>query len=52
MTEPDFEGARTYALMRLAQELPETVTYHSVHHTRDDVVPTVERLALAEGRQR
>jgi uncharacterized protein len=49
MTEPDFEGARTYALMRLAQELPETVTYHSVHHTRDDVVPTVERLALAEG---
>ncbi|MGQ9829369.1 MAG: HD domain-containing protein [Roseiflexus sp.] len=49
MTKPDFEGARAYALKRLAQELPQTVTYHSIQHTRDDVVPTVKRLALAEG---
>lgn len=49
MTEPDFEGARAYALARLARELPETVTYHSLQHTRDDVVPAAERLAHAEG---
>lgn len=49
MTEPDFEGARSYALMRLNKELPEKVTYHSLQHTRDDVVPAAERLALAEG---
>jgi uncharacterized protein len=49
MTEPDFEGARAYALMRLASELPETVRYHSLQHTRDDVVPAAERLAHAEG---
>ncbi|MCS6939065.1 MAG: HD domain-containing protein [Roseiflexaceae bacterium] len=49
MTEPDFEGARAYALARLAKELPETVTYHSLQHTRDDVVPAAERLAHAEG---
>lgn len=49
MTEPDFEGARAYALARLATELPEAVTYHSLQHTRDDVVPAAERLAHAEG---
>ncbi|MFQ3632822.1 HD domain-containing protein [Roseiflexus sp.] len=49
MTEPDFEGARAYALKRLTRELPETVTYHSLQHTRDDVVPAAERLAQAEG---
>lgn len=49
MTEPDFEGARAYALIRLARELPEIVTYHSLQHTRDDVVPAAERLAHAEG---
>lgn len=49
MTEPDFESARAYALIRLARELPEIVTYHSLQHTRDDVVPAAERLAHAEG---
>jgi uncharacterized protein len=49
MIEADFEGARAYALARLAAELPETVTYHSLRHTRDDVVPAAERLAHAEG---
>ncbi|GIV99747.1 HD domain-containing protein [Roseiflexus sp.] len=47
--EPDFEGARAYALARLATELPETITYHSIQHTRDDVAPAAERLAHAEG---
>lgn len=49
MSRPDFEGARAYALTRLTEELPEVLTYHSLRHTRDDVVPAAERLALSEG---
>ncbi len=49
MTAPDFERARQYALERLEQELPETLYFHSLAHTRDDVVPAVERLAAMEG---
>jgi uncharacterized protein len=49
VTEPDFEGARAYALERLERELPETLFYHSLFHTRDDVVPAAERLAALEG---
>jgi uncharacterized protein len=33
----------------LEHELPETLYYHSLAHTRDDVVPAVERLAAMEG---
>lgn len=46
---PDIEGARLYALTRLANELPEHLTYHCIQHTRDHVVPTVRRLANHEG---
>jgi uncharacterized protein len=49
MKEPDFEGARQYALGRLANELPAYLTYHCLAHTRDYVVPTVEHLAWHEG---
>lgn len=49
MSRPDFERARAYALTRLAEELPETLIYHSLQHTRDEVAPAAERLALAEG---
>jgi uncharacterized protein len=49
MTLPDFESARHYALERLERELPENLHYHSLGHTRDDVVPAVERLAEIEG---
>jgi uncharacterized protein len=49
MTAPDFERASQYALERLEQELPETLCFHSLAHTRDDVVPAVERLAAMEG---
>lgn len=49
MTGPDFERAREYALERLERELPERLCYHSLAHTRDDVVPAVERLAAMEG---
>jgi uncharacterized protein len=49
MLEPDFEQARRYALHRLEQELDPALCYHSVAHTRDEVVPAVERLAALEG---
>jgi uncharacterized protein len=49
MSQPDFEGAKRYALERLERELPPTLLYHSVAHTRDDVLPGVERLAAMEG---
>ena len=45
MNRPDFERARDYALARLANDLPAGLHYHSLWHTRDDVVPAVERLA-------
>jgi uncharacterized protein len=41
----DFAGARRYALERLERELPGSLLYHSPAHTRDDVLPAVERLA-------
>ena len=48
-TPPDFEGARAYALARLERELSPVLCYHSVAHTRDDVVVAAERLAAQEG---
>lgn len=49
MNQLDFERARQYALERLEHELPPTLTYHSLAHTRDEVVPAAERLAAMEG---
>ncbi len=46
---PDFAGAARYALQRLARELLPTLTYHSIVHTRDDVLPAAEQLAVLEG---
>jgi predicted metal-dependent HD superfamily phosphohydrolase len=43
-----FEQARQYALQRLVRELHPNLIYHSVAHTRDDVVPTAELLAGME----
>jgi uncharacterized protein len=48
-TQPDFVSARAYALARLERELSPVLCYHSVVHTRDDVVVAVERLAAQEG---
>jgi uncharacterized protein len=48
-TQPDFASARAYALARLEHELSPVLCYHSVTHTRDDVVVAVERLAAQEG---
>ncbi len=49
MDQPDFERARQYALQLLEQRLPPTAYYHSIKHTRDDVLPAAERLAALEG---
>lgn len=46
---PDIERAEAYALSRLTLELPSTFCYHSVAHTRDDVLPAAQRLAAQEG---
>lgn len=49
MTSPNFELARQYALDRLARELSTLITYHSLAHTRDEVVPAADQFALREG---
>ena len=48
MSTLDYEGAEREALTRLAR-LPSKLVYHSLSHTRDDVLPAAERLAQAEG---
>jgi uncharacterized protein len=49
MASPDLEGALDYALTRLERELPASLVYHSIIHTRDEVAPAVECLALHAG---
>lgn len=49
MNHPNFEGAREYALKCLEQELGPSLFYHSLAHTRDEVVPAAQRLAALEG---
>jgi len=49
LTRPDFEQASLYALGRLERELSPRLLYHSLRHTRDDVLPAAERLAALEG---
>ncbi|MBN1148181.1 MAG: SpoIIE family protein phosphatase [Anaerolineales bacterium] len=49
MTAPDFELAKQAALERLERELSPRLTYHSLAHTRDEVLVAVERLARLEG---
>ena len=46
---PDFDSAMQYALQRLEEELNPTLIYHSAGHTRNDVMPAVERLAQIAG---
>ncbi len=49
MARADYEQARAYALGRLAAELAPDLVYHSLQHTRDDVLPAVLRLAQIAG---
>jgi uncharacterized protein len=46
-----FEQTRRYAIHRLEYELSPDLPYHRFAHTRDEVVPAVERLADLEGIQ-
>lgn len=49
MARPDLNGALGYAMSRLERELPATLVYHSVAHTRDEVAPAVEEFAALAG---
>lgn len=49
MCKPDIDAAARYALEQLERRLPSTLVYHSLGHTRDEVVPAAERLAALEG---
>lgn len=40
----DYQQAKDYAIKRLTCDLPAKLAYHGIHHTRDHVVPAVERL--------
>jgi CheY-like chemotaxis protein/class 3 adenylate cyclase/predicted metal-dependent HD superfamily phosphohydrolase len=46
---PDYEGAVRYAVSRLEQELSPDFRYHTVWHTRDEVMPGARRLAQMSG---
>jgi len=45
LKQPDWERAEEYVLARLEAELAPDLYYHSIRHTRDDVLPAAERLA-------
>ncbi len=49
MSEPDWEGVKAYVLERLERGLASDLHYHGIQHTRDDVLPAVERLAALAG---
>ncbi len=49
MHQPNFAAARAYALVRLERELAPDLSYHSLTHTRDDVLPATECLAHRAG---
>ena len=49
MPQPNLAVASSYALDRLARELPPTLRYHSIEHTRDHVLPALEYLATTIG---
>jgi response regulator RpfG family c-di-GMP phosphodiesterase len=45
----DWKAAREAALARLENELPPELCYHNLWHTREDVLPAVQRLAALVG---
>jgi uncharacterized protein len=44
-----FDQAFQYAAKRMVHDLPEGLYYHSLEHTRDDVIPALNYLSAAEG---
>ncbi len=49
MSQDHFEPARQYVLDRLARELSPLITYHSLAHTLEEVIPAAEQIAALEG---
>ena len=49
MDSKSFVQAKQYALNRLERELSPGLTYHSLRHTTEDVVPATEKFAEGEG---
>jgi uncharacterized protein len=49
MNLPNIELARQYAFDRLARELSPLLTYHSLAHTCDEVIPAADRIAALAG---
>lgn len=47
--KPNFNLAKEYVLGRLTEELSPDLTYHSLTHTRDDVLPAARRLGQLSG---
>jgi len=47
--QPDYGQAIAYAIGRLRNELPASLTYHCAEHTEHDVLPAVRRLAERAG---
>ncbi|MCA9864952.1 MAG: phosphohydrolase [Anaerolineae bacterium] len=46
---PDFEEVSRHIYIKFAEKLSPNLTYHSLFHTRNDVLPAVRRLARANG---
>ncbi len=49
MMVSDFPTVADYVFSLLERELDPKLYYHGVHHTRDDVLPAVERLGALAG---
>lgn len=49
MSVPDWQRAESYVMDCLASNLDARLTYHGIHHTRDDVLPAARRLGLMAG---
>jgi uncharacterized protein len=49
MPQADFEAAQRYAVEHLQRELSPLITYHSLTHTLDEVVPAADQFAALEG---
>ncbi len=49
MDLPDYERAKSYVFSRLEKELPATLYYHNLDHTRNDVLPAAIQLGTLAG---
>ncbi len=49
MTKPNYAAAEKYVFKRLERKLSPDLFFHGLPHTRDDVLPAIERYARLEG---